>query len=56
MGRKCSIIRLDTNQDIYGWGEVRDGGEVKHALMLKHLLLGQNPCNVEKLFRMVKPF
>ncbi len=56
MGRKCSIIRLDTNQDIYGYGEVRDGGEVKHALMLKHLLLGKNPCNVEKLFRIVKPF
>ena len=56
MGRACSIIRLDTNQDIYGYGEVRDGGEVKHALMLKHLLLGQNPCNVEKLFRLVKPF
>jgi len=56
MGRACSIIRLDTNHDIYGYGEVRDGGEVKHALMLKHLLLGQNPCNVEKLFRLVKPF
>ena len=56
MGRACSIIRLDTNQDIYRYGEVRDGGEVKHALMLKHLLLGQNPCNVEKLFRLVKPF
>lgn len=56
MGRACSIIRLDTNQDIYGYGEVRDGGEVKHALMLKHLLLGKNPCNVEKLFRLVKPF
>lgn len=56
MGRMCSIIRLDTNQDIYGYGEVRDGGEVKHALMLKHLLLGKNPCNVEKLFRVVKPF
>lgn len=56
MGRACSIIRLDTNQDIYGYGEVRDGGEVKHALMLKHLLLGENPCNVEKLVRLVKPF
>ena len=52
MGRACSIIRLDTNQDIYGYGEVRDGGEVKHALMLKNLLLGQNPCNVEKLMKL----
>jgi L-alanine-DL-glutamate epimerase-like enolase superfamily enzyme len=56
MGRACSILRIDTNQDIYGYGEVRDGGQVKHALMLKHLLLGENPCNVEKLFRLIKPF
>ena len=56
LGRPCSILRIDTNQDVYGYGEVRDGGEVKHALVLKHLLLGKNPCNVEKLFKLIKPF
>ncbi|MDA0349653.1 MAG: mandelate racemase/muconate lactonizing enzyme family protein [Verrucomicrobia bacterium] len=56
LGRPCPILRMDTNQDIYGYGEVRDGGEVKHALMLKHLLLGKNPCNVEMLFQLIKPF
>jgi L-alanine-DL-glutamate epimerase-like enolase superfamily enzyme len=56
LGRPCPILRIDTNQDIYGYGEVRDGGEVKHALMLKKHLLGQNPCNVEKIFKLIKPF
>ena len=29
------IIRIDTNQGIYGLGEVRDGGDARYALMLK---------------------
>ncbi|MCZ6672218.1 MAG: mandelate racemase/muconate lactonizing enzyme family protein [Verrucomicrobia bacterium] len=56
LGRPCPILHIDTNQDIYGLGEVRDGGEVKHALVLKKHLLGQNPCNVEKIFKIIKPF
>ena len=28
------IIRLDTNQGLVGWGEVRDGGNERYALML----------------------
>src|SRR4029078_12599003 len=32
---RTSIIRIDTNQGIYGWGEVRDGADVRYALMLK---------------------
>ncbi|MEP6597284.1 MAG: hypothetical protein ABJA71_15130, partial [Ginsengibacter sp.] len=50
------IIRLDTNQGIYGLGEVRDGADWRYALMLKSRLLGQNPCNVEMLFRLIKQF
>ena len=50
------IIRIDTNQDIYGLGEVRDGASKSYALMLKSRLLGQNPCNVDKLFRRIKQF
>ena len=56
LGRPCPILRIDTNQDIYGYGEVRDGGDKKYALILKSRLLGQNPCNVEKIFKMLKPF
>ena len=31
----CPIIRIDTNQGIYGLGEVRDGASKNYALMLK---------------------
>ncbi|OKS87161.1 mandelate racemase/muconate lactonizing enzyme family protein [Mucilaginibacter polytrichastri] len=53
---RCPIIRIDTNQGIYGLGEVRDGGDVRYALMLKSRLLGMNPCNVELLFKSIKQF
>src|SRR6476620_9052023 len=52
----CPIVRIDTNQGIYGLGEVRDGASKNYALMLKSRLLGQNPCNVDKLFRRIKQF
>jgi L-alanine-DL-glutamate epimerase-like enolase superfamily enzyme len=52
----CPIIRIDTNQGIYGLGEVRDGASKNYALLLKSRLLGENPCNVDKLFRKVKQF
>ena len=38
------ILKLDTNQGIYGLGEVRDGASGTYALMLKSRLLGENPC------------
>jgi L-alanine-DL-glutamate epimerase-like enolase superfamily enzyme len=50
------IIRIDTNQGISGYGEVRDGASKSYALMLKSRLLGENPCNVDKLFRRIKQF
>lgn len=50
------IIRIDTNQDIYGLGEVRDAADVRYALFLKSRILGENPCNVEKLFKKIKQF
>lgn len=53
---RTAIIRIDTNQGVYGLGEVRDGADVRYALMLKSRLLGQNPCNVEMLFKSVKQF
>ncbi len=54
-GRK-PLIRIDTNQGIYGLGEVRDGADERYALMLKSRILGLNPCNVELLFRIIKQF
>jgi len=52
----CPLIRIDTNQGIYGLGEVRDGASKNYALLLKSRLLGENPCNVDKLFRKLKQF
>jgi L-alanine-DL-glutamate epimerase-like enolase superfamily enzyme len=56
LGRPITIIRIDTNQDIYGLGEVRDGGDKRFALMLKSRIMGQNPSNVEKIFKDIKPY
>jgi L-alanine-DL-glutamate epimerase-like enolase superfamily enzyme len=52
----CPIIRLDTNQGLVGYGEVRDGASPTYALFLKSRLLGENPCNVDRLFRKIKQF
>lgn len=51
-----AIIRIDTNQGIYGLGEVRDAADVRYALMLKSRILGKNPCNVEQIFKSIKQF
>lgn len=50
------IIKIDTNQGIHGLGEVRDAADVRYALFLKSRILGENPCNVEKIFKSIKQF
>ena len=50
------LIRIDTNQGISGFGEVRDGASKTYALLLKSRLLGENPCDVDRLFRRIKQF
>jgi L-alanine-DL-glutamate epimerase-like enolase superfamily enzyme len=52
----CPLIRIDTNQGISGFGEVRDGASKNYALMLKSRIVGENPCNVDKIFRKIKQF
>jgi len=52
----CPILRVDTNQGLVGWGEVRDGASETYALFLKSRVLGENPCNVDKIFRKLKQF
>ncbi len=52
----CPVIRIDTNQGVYGLGEVRDGASKTYALMLKSRILGENPCSVDKIFRKLKQF
>lgn len=53
---RTAIIRIDTNQGIYGLGEVRDGADERYALFLKSRILGENPCNVEMIFKKIKQF
>lgn len=53
---RCPLLRIDTNQGITGWGEVRDGASERYALMLKSRLLGENPCHVERIFKKIKQF
>lgn len=53
---RVPIIRIDTNQGIAGYGEVRDGASKRYALFLKSRILGENPCNVERVFRKLKQF
>jgi L-alanine-DL-glutamate epimerase-like enolase superfamily enzyme len=52
----CTIVRLDTNQGVYGLGEVRDGASPTYALMLKSRILGENPLRIDYLFRKIKQF
>lgn len=52
----CPILRLDTNQGIYGLGEVRDGASPTYALFLKSRLVGENPLQLDKIFRQIKQF
>jgi L-alanine-DL-glutamate epimerase-like enolase superfamily enzyme len=51
-----TLIKILTNQGIEGYGQVREGGSRLYATMLKRLLLGENPCNVDRLFRRIKQF
>ena len=38
------------------WVRVRDAGHKENALQFKSMLLGQNPCNVDMIFRTLKKF
>ena len=52
----CTILKIMTNQGITGYGEVRDGGSRNFALALKSRIIGENPCNIDKIFRRLKQF
>lgn len=56
MPKRCTLIKVYTNAGIVGYGEVRDAATKTYAAMFKSRLLGENPLNVDKLFRRVKQF
>ena len=50
------IIKLYTNQDLYGLGEVRDAGVEGIALILKAHLVGKNPLDIDGNLRNLRQF
>ena len=50
------IIKILTNQDVYGLGEVRDAGVEGIALILKPYLVGKDPLNLEANLRGLRQF
>ena len=54
--KRCTILKIMTNQGIEGYGEVRDASTKTYAAMLKSRLIGENPCDVDRLFRKIKQF
>ncbi len=54
--KRCTLLKIMTNQGIEGYGEVRDASSKTYAALLKSRLLGENPCDVDRLFRKIKQF
>ena len=52
----CPIIRIDTNQGVYGLGEVRDIGGYQYAMVLKNRIVGENPLKIDYLFQKIQQF
>ena len=50
------LIKIYTNQEVYGLGEVRDAGVEGIALLLKPYLVGRNPLDIEGNLRLVRQF
>ena len=54
--KRCTLIKLYTNLGLIGYGEVRDASSKTYALMLKSRILGENPCDVDRIFHKIKQF
>lgn len=50
------IIRIYTNQDVYGLGEVRDMGHLGQALILKPYLVGKDPLDIEGILEGLRSY
>lgn len=48
-----SIIKIYTNQDVVGLGEVRDAGWPAQALIAKPYLVGKNPLDIETILKSI---
>jgi L-alanine-DL-glutamate epimerase-like enolase superfamily enzyme len=54
--KRCTLLKIMTNQGITGYGEIRDASSSTYAALLKSRLLGENPCDVDRLFHKIKQF
>lgn len=52
----CHIIKIETNQGLTGYGEMRDGASPTYVKLLKSRILGENPCDVERIFKKISQF
>lgn len=50
------LIRIDTNQGVYGIGEAHESSHSIDTLKYKSILLGQNPRNVDMIFAAMRPY
>ena len=50
------LIKIYTNQDVYGLGEVRDAGYLGQALILKTYLVGKDPLDIEGIMESLRPY
>jgi len=49
-----TIVRLDTNQDVYGLGEIRDGASRQTVLNFKNQLIGRNPLDISGILASIR--
>ena len=53
-GWRYPIVRIDTDEGIYGLGEARDGSDKVLLLELKRFVVDEDPTNVERLFQKIR--
>lgn len=58
LNRNCTVIRLDTNKGISGYGECRceDTSSLAALRALKPTILGMNPTQIDKVFAAIKSY
>jgi L-alanine-DL-glutamate epimerase-like enolase superfamily enzyme len=58
LNANCTIIRLDTNKGISGYGECRceDQSSISELRALKPTVVGMNPTQIDKVFNAVKNY
>jgi len=49
-----TIVRLDTNQGVYGLGEIRDGAPKETVLNFKSQIVGRNPLDITGILQSIR--